>query len=100
MYVEYTHPPIPAGFESVSAGPFTAVALTVPTGARYATIRVASANGRFRDDGTSPTSASGYRLIVDGEIELISRKQLDNFEFICASGDETVLEVLYYELSE
>ena len=98
MYVEHQIPPIPVGYEQATADPITVGTLTLPTNARYAKIRVASAAGKYRDDGTSPTSASGYPLAVSDDITLTSAEQISAFEFICASADETVLDVLYYKI--
>ena len=99
--VTYTRPPVPAGYQQVSAGPNTVGTLTIPTDSRYAIIKVVSAAGNYRDDGTSPASASGggYPLAVGDIITLMSAEQLVAFEFICTGDDETVLEVLYYKIS-
>jgi len=100
MYVEHTKPPISAGFEAVnSIDNATAKTLTVPDAARYAIVKVITAAIRFRDDGTAPTSASGYSVAANGEIELTSRYQLDNFKVIAVDSGAS-LEVLYYKLSE
>lgn len=100
MYVEYSHPPIPAGYQKLSVTS-AAGGLTVPTDARYAIIKVASGSGRYRDDGTDPTSQSGYPVTTNDEIKLISAKQLDAFKAILTTDieDYATFEVLYYKLS-
>ena len=105
MYIEHSKPPIPAGYELIEVDPITVASLTVPTDARYALIKVASAAGRFRDDGTNPTSASGFPLAVAGtdnvyDLELTSGKQLADFRIISQSDSGTRVDVVYYKLSE
>jgi hypothetical protein len=100
MEVKHIKPPVPAGFEAVaSIDNATAKTLTVPTGARHAVIKAITAAVRFRDDGTAPTSVAGYSIAANGEIELTSKKQLDDFKVIAVDGTAS-LEVLYYKLSE
>jgi hypothetical protein len=98
MYVEHQKPPIPAGYEQVWAGTYTAVGLTIPTDARYAIFKTASGAGRYRDDGTPPTSMSGYLLAVNDIVTLTSAEQLVGFEVICTTADTMILEVLYYKI--
>jgi hypothetical protein len=99
MKVEYPKPPIPAGYEAVaSIDNATAKTLTVPDDARYAIVKAITAAVRFRDDGTAPTSASGYSIAANGEVELTSAKQLENFKVIAVDTTAS-LEVLYYKLS-
>ena len=105
MYIEHIKPPSPAGYELVEAGPNTVKSLTVPTDARYALIKVSSAAGYFRDDGTNPTSASGFPLAVATtnnvyDLELTSGKQLADFRIISQADGWTRVDVVYYKLNE
>jgi len=99
MYVEYSHPPIPAGYQQLTVTS-AAGGLTVPTDARYAIIKVASGSGRYRDDGTNPTSQSGYPVTTDDEIKLISADQLADFKAILTTDleDYATFEILYYKI--
>ncbi|MCK9320151.1 hypothetical protein [Methanoculleus sp.] len=100
MLVEHTKPPIPAGYVAVaSVTNATAQALTVPDDARYAIVKAITAPVRFRDDGTEPTSVSGYSVATNGEVILTSRKQLDDFRVIAVDTTAS-LEVLFYKISE
>lgn len=99
MLVDYTKPPIPAGFATVdSIDSATAKGLTVPTDARYAVVKAITAAVRFRDDGTNPTSLVGYSIAQNGEIILTSAKQLSAFKVI-AQDTTASLEVVFYKLS-
>jgi len=99
MFVEYKKPPIPAGYQQLTVAD-TAIALTVPDGARFATIKIASQSCRFRDDGTNPLSTSGMPLTTsDSLFELTSRQQLTAARFIRDTDNSATLEILYYKLS-
>jgi hypothetical protein len=98
MYIEYTRPHKPAGFQAIATlTNATAQALTIPTDARYAKVRVVAQPIRWRDDGTNPTSQSGYEVAANGEIDLISREQLAGFKAI-AKSTNAGLEILYYKI--
>ncbi len=96
MYIKHLKPHIPAGFQHLPVGS-TAVKLTVPTNARYAMVRVMDDNIRFRDDGPTASSATGYPLREKEEIEIISREQLAAFNAISTGGTAS-LAVRYYEI--
>lgn len=51
------------GFQQMTALA-SATAMTVPAGARIATIQAESQTVRWRDDGTSPTATVGNRIFV------------------------------------
>ncbi len=96
MYVEHTKPPIPAGFKTQTVGA-TAVKLTsVPTGARYAQLKV-NKGIYYRDDG--PTAAEnitgGYYVPTGEEITLTSRQQIDDFNCVGPTG---TIAVNYYKI--
>ncbi len=98
-YVAFIKPPIPAGYQQLTVEN-TAVGLTVPDGARFAIIKVASQSCRFRDDGTNPLSTLGMPLTTsDGLFDLTSRQQLTAAKFIRDTDNNATLEILYYKLS-
>jgi len=98
MRIEYLRPYKPAGFQAIATlTSATVQGLTIPTDARYAKVRVVSQPIRWRDDGTNPTSASGYEVAANGEIELISREQLAGFKAV-AKDTSAGLEVLFYKI--
>jgi len=101
MYIEHKKPPIPAGFQSLPVGA-TAVALTVPDGARYAIAKVTARPIKWRDDGGLVSSTTGMSQSVGDYIELTSRQQLTAFRGIVnptgATGVTGVLEVSYYKI--
>jgi hypothetical protein len=85
---------VPLGFQQLSTALSAAVGLTVPTGARGALIVVETANVRWRDDGTNPTSAIGMLLVAAGDPFYYSGN-LSALKFIAASGSP-VMDVSYY----
>lgn len=100
MLIDYSKPHKPAGWEAITlytGTEGTAKGLTIPTDARYAKIKVVDNAIRFRDDGTDPTSAVGYSISANGEIELISYEQMEGFK---AVSQDTAggLEILYYKV--
>jgi hypothetical protein len=98
MFIEYLRPHKPAGFVAVATVTnATAQSLTIPTDARYAIVKVLAQPVRYRDDGTAPTSVSGYEVLANGTIELISREQLAGFQVI-AKDTSAGLEVLFYKI--
>ncbi len=96
-YVEYSKPKVPAGYQALPVGA-TAVKLTVPTGARYATLKVQGNAIRYRDDGpTAVNSTTGGISVADGKVmELHSRDQIDAFKAI-STGATGMLEIAYYK---
>ena len=74
--------------------PGAAVALTVPSGARFAMFNVEGANGiRFRDDGTDPTAAIGM-LLTAGTNYWYNGKLQD--VRVIAGGAAGTINVSYY----
>lgn len=84
----------PKGYEQVTVST-TAVALTVPSGATKAVVKVVAQPARFRDDGVAPTSAVGFLLAADDVLEIYG-DSLRQASFIRSGGTNAVLEVLYY----
>lgn len=97
MLIEYSRPHRPAGWETTTLTSTTAGTLTIPTDARYAKIKVLTQAVRYRDDGTAPSSVLGYSVAANGEIDLISYEQMENFKII-AQESGAVLEILYYKV--
>lgn len=91
-YYRYGHTFAPLGYEQFTD--VTApVSLSPPDGARFAIIQAVNTTVRYRDDGTSPTSTTGMRLIQDEEMTY--RGDLDAIELIEESiGGE--INVAYY----
>lgn len=74
----------------------TAIGLTVPTGSDFATIRVSTANVRYRDDASAASvSASSGVPVNAGEILNYDGK-LSQIQFCAQSGTAT-LDILYYK---
>lgn len=76
------------------------VALTVPAAAKRALMTVTTAEIRFLDSGTAPTSTLGL-VVPDGrEINYMDanyQSALTAFRAIRTGGVSGVLEVLYYD---
>lgn len=66
----------------------------IPAGATMAVLQADTANVRYRDDGTAPTSSVG-ESIVSGQIPMLYTGSLSNLKFIAATGSP-VLNVLFY----
>lgn len=66
----------PLGYQQLTSLA-SAAALTVPTGARLALVQVESADVRWRDDGTNPTTSvgmllkNGAGLVYDGSLSAL-----------------------------
>jgi hypothetical protein len=90
----YTLERKPVGYEQVTVGT-TAVGLTVPPGATKAVIRVDAQPVRFRDDGTNPTSSTGF-LFKDNDIFEAYGESILQGKFIRDGGTNATLNVLYY----
>jgi len=91
-YYRYGHSFTPLGYEQFTtiAAPVT---LTPPDGARFAIIQAVNTTVRYRDDGVSPDSVTGMRLIQDEEMAY--RGDLNAIELIEEStGGE--INVAYY----
>jgi hypothetical protein len=72
----------------------SAVALTVPVGARIALVQAESADVRFRDDGTNPSATVGMTLKA-GDPPFVYDGDLSKVKFILVSGTPK-LNVSYY----
>lgn len=86
-------------YNSAGAGQYnttvaTATALTVPSGAKLAEICVATADVRYRDDGTDPTSTVG--MPVSAGTCFPYAGPLSAVKFIAQSGSPTI-NVSYYK---
>ncbi len=98
MLIQYDRPHKPAEYSAVATiTSATAVELTAPTGARYAVVKVISNPIRVRDDGTAPTSVSGFSLEVGDIVNLLSREQIAGFKAIAQDGNAG-LEISYYTI--
>jgi hypothetical protein len=95
-------PRYPAGYEQVTIDAITAEGLaSIPTNATYAIIKSTTHDFRYRDDGTSPTSASGFPVGSasgdGGIVELDSAEKIEGFRAIGTVDANSVLEVIYYK---
>ena len=88
---------VPKGFQQITLSG-TASTLTVPAGAQVALIRVETANARWRDDGTAPTTTVGMPLNSTDTFQLEYWGTLSAIEFIAVSGSP-VLNVSYYAIA-
>jgi hypothetical protein len=66
----------------------SAVALTIPNGARIVYLYVEGNDIRWRDDGTNPTTSVGSPLTAD--TDLIYDSNLTKIRFIAQASDATV----------
>ena len=60
----------------------------------YAIIQAVDGDIRFTEDGTTPTSSLGLRLLQDASVEVWGRPAMDNFRCIDDGGTAN-LEVVY-----
>ena len=85
---------VPLGYCQLSSTQLTsAVGLSscsggIPAGATMVEMQAESANVRYRDDGTAPTSSAGS-LIVSGLNPFLYTGTLSALKFIAASGSPT-----------
>jgi hypothetical protein len=92
--------PIPFPYIPLSPGqhnlaPTSAAGLTIPTGARYATICASTATVRYTTDGTTlPTSSVGMPLSGGACMNLSGAIVLANFRAFATSG---TLDVEYFK---
>lgn len=95
--IEYTRPSTPAGFQTITLANTASVGtLTIPTDSRYARVQVRTQAVRVNLAGT-PTSLVGFSIAANGEIELMSYKELAGFKAV-AQANGAVLEILYYKI--
>jgi hypothetical protein len=73
----------------------SAVSLTVPTAARIAEICNETANARYRDDGTAPTTSAGTLIGAGASVCFQYSGSLTAIQFI-AVNTSTTLDVSYY----
>lgn len=85
-------PLTPVGFEQIS-GMAAATSLSPPQGALYALIQCLAQNVRWRDDGTSPTTAVGMQLAADKS--MFYNGELGHIEFI-EEAAAAELNITYY----
>lgn len=84
---------IPNGYEQLTSLS-SATGLTPPAGARFALIQCETANVRFRDDGTAPTTTVGM-LLVAGAAPWLYSGNLAAIKFIQVAAG-AVLDVTFY----
>lgn len=90
----YVYTPLVASqFLSVTSA--SAVSLTVPTAARIAEICNETANARYRDDGTAPTTSTGMLIAAGAGVCFQYSGSLTAIQFI-AVNTPTTLDVSYY----
>lgn len=88
----YTKPTSPG--DQLGLAVVTATSLTVPAGAKYATITVEGNAVRWRDDGTSPTASVG--TLVQAGTSFTYSGPLSAIQFIQTAATAT-LDVNYYK---
>lgn len=84
----------PLGYQQLTLSG-TASNLTVPAGATMAVMRVETANARWRDDGTAPTTSAGMPMDSTDTVPFEYWGTLAAIQFIAQSGSP-VLNVSYY----
>lgn len=89
----YAYTPLTPGQHNLAI--VASTALTVPTGATYATIQAATAQVKYTTDGTTaPTSTVGMTLPAGSGVILSGATVLANFRAISATG---TLDVEYFK---
>ena len=89
----YAYAPLPPGQHNIA--PTSATPLTVPLGARYATICATLATVKYTTDGvTTPTTSVGQPLVAGSCVALSGATVLANFRAVSASG---TLDVEYFQ---
>lgn len=90
----------PAGFcqltLSGSAAEISTCTGGIPKGARTALIRVETANARWRDDGTAPTTTAGMLMQTTDTFLLDYTGNLAALQFIAVTGSP-VLDISFYQ---
>jgi len=92
--------PLPYSYTPLSPGqhnlaPTSSTALSVPTGARYATVCASSATVKYTTDGTTtPTGSVGQPLAAGSCVSLSGATVLANFRAISTTG---TLDVEYFQ---
>lgn len=86
---------IPKGFQRIASFS-TLQTLTVPDGTIFAFIQAETNDCYYRDDGTAPTAAIGFRLYAQAVLKYTGGfAGLKAFQIIPQTGN-AVLNVLYY----
>lgn len=86
---------IPKGYQRIASFS-TLQTLTVPDGTLFAMIQVETNDCYYRDDGTAPTAAIGFRLFASGTLKYTGGPAgLKALQIIPVTGS-AVLNVLYY----
>ena len=89
----YAYTPLPPGQHNLS--PALSTALTIPAGARYATVCASTAAARYTTDGeTTPTATIGQPLPAGSCISLSGPVVLANFRVVSTSG---TVDVEYFQ---
>lgn len=89
----YAYTPLPPGQHNLS--PASSTALTIPAGARYATVCASTAAARYTTDGaTTPTPTVGQPLPASSCISLSGPAVLANFRIMSPSG---TIDVEYFQ---
>ena len=92
MPLPYTYTPLPPGQHNLA--PASATSLTVPAGARIATICASAGPAKYTTDGvTIPTVSVGQPLAAGSCLSLSGPAVLANFRVVSASG---TLDVEYF----
>jgi hypothetical protein len=93
MPLPYAYTPLPPGQHNLA--PTTATALSIPAGARYATVCASTAGSKYTTDGaTTPTTAVGQPLPAGSCVSLSGAAVLSSFRVVSASG---TLDVEYFQ---
>ena len=93
MPLPYAYTPLPPGQHGLS--PASSTALTIPAGARYATVCASAAAAKYTTDGaTTPTATIGQPLPAGSCLSLSGSAVLANFRFVSASG---TVDVEYFQ---
>jgi hypothetical protein len=89
----YGYTPLPPGQHNIA--PTASTALSIPTGARYATACASAAMIKYTTDGTTtPTSTIGQPLAAGACVSLSGAAVLANFRAFSSTG---TLDVEYYQ---
>ncbi len=89
----YAYTPLPPGQHNLA--PASVTALSVPAGARYATVCASTGQSRYTTDGvTTPTISVGQPLSAGSCVSLSGPAVIINFRVISQSG---ALDVEYFQ---
>lgn len=85
----------PKGYQQLTVST-AAVAPTVPSGARFAYIRLENATNsvRWRDDGVDPAAGTGF--LVDSTTPFWYVGNLASLKFIRVGGADGVVDIAFY----